>query len=50
MMYQIFLDWLGDFSGVSSDIIFIFVCVASLAVLNFIFDFFRFILYYCSGR
>lgn len=49
-MVDYFLDWI-DFSSlnVSDDLVFVFVCLASLMILSFIIDFFRFLLYYISG-
>lgn len=48
-MYQIFLDWLQIPADlISEDLIFIFAGAGALLVLSFIFDFFRYILYYIS--
>lgn len=50
MMYDLFKVWIG-FSGIIDDgIMFIFTVVASLFILNFILDFFRFLLYYITRR
>lgn len=50
-MINLFLDWLGDSSLViNDDIQYVFVCIASICVLQFMFDFFRFIMYYISER
>lgn len=48
-MFQLFLDWMNVSVSVSDDVLFIFSAVASLFILNFILDFFRFIMYYISG-
>lgn len=50
MMYQLFIDWIGDVSFIDSDIVFLFVCVASLFILNFLLDFFRYVMYYIVRR
>lgn len=50
-MVDLFLDWIQNGSlNVSDDIQYLFVVVASLFILSFILDFFRFILYYITGR
>lgn len=50
-MFEIFVDWLGISSlNISNDLLFIFCAAASLFVLSFIFDFFRFLMYFISGR
>lgn len=51
-MFQIFLDWIQIPDGfiVSDDIKFLFICIASLFILSFILDFFRFIMYYISRK
>lgn len=50
-MFQLFMDWFGDLSiNVSDDVLFIFAAVAAIFILNFILDFFRFVMYYISER
>lgn len=50
-MYNIFVDWIGETIGlISDDLIYAFACVASLLVLSFLFDFFKFIMYYITRR
>lgn len=50
MMYELFLNWIGDVSSVDSDVVFIFCAVASLIILKFILEFFKFLMYYISNR
>lgn len=49
-MYDIFTAWIGNVSNISSDLVFVFACIASLLILHFLLDFFRFLMYYVSGR
>lgn len=50
-MVDLFLSWIDNsVLNVSDDIIFGFVCIASLFVLSFILDFFRFVMYYIVER
>lgn len=49
-MISLFLNWINnDILHVSDDLLFIFCCVASLMILSFIIDFFKFIMYYITG-
>lgn len=48
-MYQLFIDWIGQIPGVSPDLQYIFSVSASLLILIFLLDFFRFLFYICSG-
>lgn len=50
-MYSLFMNWI-DLStlNVSDDLIFIFVSVASIFILSFLLDFFRFLFYYITER
>lgn len=47
-MIDLFVNWLGNTLSVSDDMIFIFGVVASLLILQFLLDFFRFLMYYIS--
>lgn len=50
-MTQLFFDWLSnDLLFVPDSLVFIFVAVASLFILNFLLDFIRFIIYYITRR
>lgn len=51
MMYELFVNWIGSLpSLIDSDLTFMFVCLASLFILNFLLDFFRFIMYLLVRR
>lgn len=49
-MYQLFMDWMGDVSFLDQDLVFLFVFLASLFILNFLLDFFRYIMYHILKR
>lgn len=49
-MYDLFLDWIGNVSFIDKDILFMFAALASLFILNFLLDFFRWIMYYITRR
>lgn len=45
-MLDLFLAWMQNTLNVSDDILFVFAAAASIMILNFLLDFFRFIMYY----
>lgn len=50
-MVDLFLEWLNNsILTVSDSVLFVFCAIASLMVLNFLLDFFRFIMYYIKER
>lgn len=50
-MYELFINWMGELPLlISDDVLFIFVAVGSLFILNFILDFFRYVMYYITER
>lgn len=48
-MYQLFIDWFGG-SGIPMELLACLAGAASLMVLNFLLDFFRFLMYYIARR
>lgn len=50
-MIDIVMEWLGDYSSlnISDQFIFLAVVVFSYSILQFLLDFFRFLMYYISG-
>lgn len=49
-MIDLFLTWMNNTLNVSSDILFVFAAVASLFILNFLLDFFRYLMYFITRR
>lgn len=49
-MFDFFIDWFGGSGIVPDDIYSLFAFCASLLILHFILDFFRFVIYYISRR
>lgn len=47
-MIDYFLQWMNNSLNVSDDVLFIFAACASLYILNFLLDFFRFVMYYIT--
>lgn len=50
MMWELFVGWIGDVSMLEPDVLFLFVAVASMSILDFLLDFFRYIMYHISQR
>lgn len=49
-MIDYFLTWLNNSLNVSDDLLFVFGAVSALFIMNFLLDFFRFIMYYITRK